>query len=98
MSAVCASVAFRTSFEKKNKIKKSHIKFFFFFTSDDICGQSLVGSHARIPPVLQALSPCPISSQYLVPLESSGSDTIKNWKEKPRISFSLHPIKPLSFP
>jgi hypothetical protein len=35
------------------------------------------GSKSRSPPVFQALSPHRISSQYLKPLESSGSDTIK---------------------
>jgi hypothetical protein len=47
------------------------------FCRDIICGQSLVGSHACGPPVFQSLLSCQISSQYLPPLRSSGSDTIR---------------------
>jgi hypothetical protein len=49
----------------------------YFSSRGFICGHSLVGSNPRGPPVFQALSPCQISSQYLKPFSSSGSDTIQ---------------------
>ncbi len=49
-----------------------------FVASDGVCGHSLVGSNACGPPASQALSPYQVSSHYLLPLRSSGSDTIKN--------------------
>jgi hypothetical protein len=57
--------------------------FFGYFIFDVICGQSLVGSNPRGPPVFQALLPCQISSQYLFWLSSSGSDTIEKLKFLP---------------
>jgi hypothetical protein len=44
---------------------------------DVICGHSLVESMACSTPVFQILPPYPISSHYLKPLESSGSDSIR---------------------
>jgi hypothetical protein len=83
---------------------KNHqkLKFFIMHFSwiDVICGYSLVGSKSRSAPVSQALSPYKISSHYLKPLESSGSDTMKRrrvrfggkWKLRGGLEYSSHQL------
>jgi hypothetical protein len=56
------------------------LNFLIFSFIDVICGHPLIGSSAWGPPVFQALSPYRISSQYLEPFSSSGSNTIKKYR------------------